>query len=103
MTDEEKRDLEELKASKMWRALRLASRSRLGMFDKLDDGRNLKCLVEEQIPERNEIEGVTDGVGNPEVRVTAVEAESRMEQTQEDDKLRPLPASEARMDEAVVK
>ncbi|TID25316.1 NAD/NADP-dependent betaine aldehyde dehydrogenase [Venturia nashicola] len=41
----EKQQLQESKTSKTWRALRLASKTRLSMFDQVDDGRNLQCLV----------------------------------------------------------
>lgn len=34
------------KASKTWRVLRLSSRAKLGQFDKIDDGKNLKILFE---------------------------------------------------------
>lgn len=34
------------KASKTWRILRLSSRAKLGEFDKIEDGKNLKILFE---------------------------------------------------------
>lgn len=43
-SEEEKQGLQEAKASKTWRALRIASRTRLGRFDKVDDGKNLDVL-----------------------------------------------------------
>ena len=43
---EEKRRLQDAKASKTWRALRLASKTKLSLFDKVEDGRNLHCFVE---------------------------------------------------------
>jgi THO complex subunit 1 len=46
MTDEEKNVLINLKASKTWRILRIASKTRLNLFDKADDGKNLKVLFE---------------------------------------------------------
>ena len=38
--------LVDAKASKTWRTLRMASKSKLNLFDKVDDGRNLKVLIE---------------------------------------------------------
>ncbi|KAK0662882.1 THO complex subunit 1 [Lasiodiplodia hormozganensis] len=46
MTDEDKHRLQEAKASKTWRALRIASKDRLSLFDKIDDGRQLQALFE---------------------------------------------------------
>jgi THO complex subunit 1 len=62
MTDEEKQLLQESKTSKTWRALRLASKTRLSLFDQVDDGRNLQCLVQPQGTESN-IEGGEYGGG----------------------------------------
>lgn len=45
MTDEEKMQLEDAKASKTWRALRLAAKTKLSLLDKVDDGKNLKALL----------------------------------------------------------
>ncbi|KAL8835546.1 MAG: hypothetical protein Q9170_003279 [Blastenia crenularia] len=45
-TDEEKEGAAEARASKMWRALRIASKSRLNLFDKLEDGKGLEPLFE---------------------------------------------------------
>ena len=44
--DEEKRLTTDARASKLWRTLRIASKSKLNVFDKLDDGNNLKPLFE---------------------------------------------------------
>ena len=45
-TDEEKRLAADAKASKLWRTLRIASKTKLNRFDKIDDGNNLKALFE---------------------------------------------------------
>ena len=45
---EDKTKATEAKASKLWRALRIASRSRFGLFDKIDDGKNLDPLFEDR-------------------------------------------------------
>lgn len=37
---------EEARASKLWRALRVASKSQLRRFDKIEDGKNMKALFE---------------------------------------------------------
>jgi THO complex subunit 1 len=47
-TDEEKQALEESKAGKFWRVLRITSKTKLNQFEKLEDGGNLNILVEEQ-------------------------------------------------------
>ncbi|KKZ63072.1 hypothetical protein EMCG_02573 [[Emmonsia] crescens] len=43
---EEKDEAIKAKASKTWRTLRLSSRSKLALFDKIEDGNNLKVLFE---------------------------------------------------------
>lgn len=45
-TDEEKRLASDARASKLWRTLRIASKTRLSRFDKIEDGNNLKALFE---------------------------------------------------------
>jgi THO complex subunit 1 len=65
MTDEDKDLLTSLKASKMWRALRIASKSKLNLFEKIEDGKNLGILsdIKPEIPEiqvENEENGVAD-------------------------------------------
>lgn len=44
--DEEKEQSIKAKASKTWRTLRIASRSKLSQLDKIEDGKNLKVLFE---------------------------------------------------------
>ncbi|EFR04301.1 THO complex subunit 1 [Nannizzia gypsea CBS 118893] len=44
--DDEKEQSVKAKASKTWRTLRIASRSRLNQLDKIEDGKNLKVLLE---------------------------------------------------------
>ncbi len=46
MTDEDKQLYTNAKASKTWRALRIASRNKLKRFDEVQDGNNLKTLFE---------------------------------------------------------
>ncbi|PGH02372.1 THO complex subunit 1 [Blastomyces parvus] len=43
---EEKDEATKARASKTWRTLRLSSRSKLALFDKIEDGNNLKVLFE---------------------------------------------------------
>lgn len=45
-SSEEKEESAKAKSSKTWRTLRLAARSKLNLFDKIDDGKNLKVLFE---------------------------------------------------------
>lgn len=42
--EEEKQFLTNARASKLWRTLRIASKSRMNLFDKIDDGNNLQAL-----------------------------------------------------------
>lgn len=46
-TVDEKEEAVKAKASKTWRTLRLAARTKLNLLDKIDDGKNLKVLFEE--------------------------------------------------------
>lgn len=46
MTDEDKEAAIRAKSSKTWRILRLAAKSKLSAFDKIDDGKNLEVLFE---------------------------------------------------------
>jgi len=45
-TDGLKKQAAEARASKLWRTLRVASKSRLNMLDKIDDGQDLQALFE---------------------------------------------------------
>ena len=45
-SDQEKQILTDARASKLWRTLRIASKSRLNIFDKIEDGNNLDALFE---------------------------------------------------------
>lgn len=45
-TEEDKQLSSNARASKLWRILRVASKSRLNVFDKMDDGNNLQALFE---------------------------------------------------------
>ena len=43
-TEEEKQLSSNARASKLWRTLRIASKTKLNLFDKIDDGNNLQAL-----------------------------------------------------------
>ena len=43
-TEEDKQLSTNARASKLWRTLRIASKSKLNLFDKIDDGNNLQAL-----------------------------------------------------------
>lgn len=45
-TDELKKQTADARASKLWRTLRVASKSRLNMLDKIDDGQDLQALFD---------------------------------------------------------
>lgn len=62
-TDEEKQQAIDARASKLWRTLRIASKSKLNLFDKIDDGNNLQALFrpdeeENQDKEKAEVDGM---------------------------------------------
>ena len=46
---EEKQRLKDARASKIWRALRVASKSKFKLFHKIEDGNNLEVLFEPKI------------------------------------------------------
>lgn len=58
-TDEAKQQATDARASKLWRTLRIASKSKLNLFDKIDDGNNLQALFQ---PEEEESEEKTANV-----------------------------------------
>ncbi|RYP92263.1 hypothetical protein DL770_001576 [Monosporascus sp. CRB-9-2] len=62
-TEKEKSELLESKASKTWRALRIARRSRLAAFDKIDDWQNVEAIFQEQPDSEGEVEKDDGPVG----------------------------------------
>lgn len=59
-TGEEKQQAIDARASKLWRTLRIASKSKLNLFDKIDDGNNLQALFEPEEKE-NQDQAEIDG------------------------------------------
>jgi hypothetical protein len=47
---EDKENAKQARASKVWRTLRLSSRTKLGSFDKIEDGKNIQALFESLAP-----------------------------------------------------
>ena len=45
-SDEERRAAANTRSSKLWRTLRIASKSKLNLFDRIDDGNNLQALFD---------------------------------------------------------
>ena len=66
------------RASKLWRTLRIASKNKFGLFDKIDDGNNLRALFEVPEEEKNgQPNGDGDVADAPEIKVeTAQELSS---------------------------
>ncbi|KAI0911578.1 THO complex subunit 1 transcription elongation factor-domain-containing protein [Ustulina deusta] len=60
-SEKEKIQLLESKASKTWRALRIARRSRLATFDKIEDWRNVDAIFQEPDAEEMQEEGAAEG------------------------------------------
>lgn len=56
-TDAEKQLLHDSLDSKKWRALRLAAKTKLSLFDKVDDGKKLDALLKHQSHGESTIEG----------------------------------------------
>ena len=55
-TEKEKGELIESKASKTWRALRLARRSKMAVFDNIEDWQNVDAIFQEQPESESEAE-----------------------------------------------
>ncbi|KAG8529966.1 uncharacterized protein KY384_005448 [Bacidia gigantensis] len=53
----EQTEAKERRASKLWRTLRIASKSRLNVFEKIEDGKNLKPLFEPENEMQEQVEG----------------------------------------------
>lgn len=65
---EEKQQATDARASKLWRTLRIASKSKLNLFDKIDDGNNLQALFqpeEEVNKEKTEADGTEQTFDQP--------------------------------------
>jgi THO complex subunit 1 len=86
-TEEEKRDIEERKAGKVWRALR-SSKNRFVMCEKVQYGGDCKPLIEEVKTEEHEEHGEKGGEGEgeeegkeerPESRENGIKAELKSE------------------------
>lgn len=61
-TNEQKQEFMDARASKLWRTLRIASKSRFNVLDKVDDGPNVQALFE---PKTVEINLPADGTDAP--------------------------------------
>lgn len=72
-TEEEKRLAIDARASKLWRTLRIASKSKLNLFDKIDDGNNLQALFEVNGDEKQEKMDLNESVENAEQAAKGVE------------------------------
>ena len=92
-TDEEKQLLIDARASKLWRTLRIASKGKLNLFDKIDDGNKLDALFEPEGDEskEKEVDGMEDSQEQsnrestplPIVTEKAAASKDRMEAVQE--------------------
>ncbi|CAD6566354.1 MAG: hypothetical protein ASARMPREDX12_008198 [Alectoria sarmentosa] len=80
-TGEEKQQATDARASKLWRTLRIASKSKLNLFDKIDDGNNLQALFqpeEEESKEKTEFEGTEQTSDQPAKESISNGAEQKM-------------------------
>ncbi len=67
-TGEEKQQAIDARASKLWRTLRIASKSKLNLFDKIDDGNNLQALFqpeEEENKDQSEVDAIEKSSKQP--------------------------------------
>ena len=79
-TDEEKRLAIDARASKLWRTLRIASKTKLNRFDKIDDGNNLKALFEPDGDETKKVDVNGLDENNQPVKESAVTVEKPADQ-----------------------
>lgn len=63
MTDEEKHSIEAAKASKTWRALRAATRTRLDLLDKVEPGKSLEDVLNPPAPPQEPVSDGAEGGG----------------------------------------
>lgn len=80
-SDEEKQQATDARASKLWRTLRIASKSKLNLFDKIDDGNNLEALFrpeEEESKEKADVEGTEQILDQPAKESISNGTEQRM-------------------------
>ena len=56
-TDEDRQLATNARSSKMWRTLRIASKSKLNLFDRIDDGNNLQALFQPEGEENRNQKG----------------------------------------------
>ena len=62
-SDEEKQAAANARSSKLWRTLRIASKSKLNLFDRIDDGNNLQALFDVPSDENGGKKASEDGEG----------------------------------------
>ena len=80
-TDEQKQQATDARASKLWRTLRVASKSRLNLLDKIDDGNNLQALFD---PTGSENHASTENDGGPTLSEDTKEVEEGKDMGHED-------------------
>lgn len=76
---EEKQLSVDARASKLWRTLRIASKNKLNLLDKIDDGNNLRALFE---PEGEENRDKTEANGSEENSDPAIKEKSPLDSEQ---------------------
>ncbi|KAF2843135.1 nuclear matrix protein [Patellaria atrata CBS 101060] len=87
--EKEKESLQEAKVSKTWRTLRIAYKTKLGMFDKIDDGKALQRLfqpeaMEEAVRDEDGNEAAAEGrVNNSVAEQTGQQEEQRADRASE--------------------
>ena len=74
-TNEEKDLAKNARASKLWRILRVASKSKLNLFDKIDDGNNLQALFQPEGEENSNKGNGSGGIEHSERDAALTEAD----------------------------
>lgn len=90
-TKEDKDNATRSKASKIWRTLRLCSKSKMNQFDKIEDGKNIKVLFETpqqpEEPAKQSVDGGNDtGKNDAELKSDEKENNAAVDQPMADAK-----------------
>lgn len=102
-TKEDKDNAMRAKASKIWRTLRLASRSKLNQFDKIEDGKNIKVLFENSQSPEEPVKASNDELENAPNRPAHGQKSDENNMVASDKPMPPAASQDSRPTEAGVK
>lgn len=89
-TSEEKQLATDARASKLWRTLRIASKSRLNHFDNIDDGNNLKALFDPEGDENRSKPELNGGEGGEDQAVNIASPGGSVERLTDESALKAI-------------